>query len=220
METIYNVIQENPDYFAWVFGIVNVLWGLFVYFNKQSHDKALATLKHELTLDADRRKKVFELKVTQYEAYVENLDRFGKKHKVDMPAQMQPVFDRYFNDYLAATQSGDKDKEREVITWFSSQISSLMQEGLSDVLKLQSESNRLKLTATDEMIETFTKLEELTKSSMDKANEFMGNFTEIVFAQNNELSEQYQAELKVLGDQTQHTAQKLMQQMRAELNEI
>ena len=220
METIYSVIQENPDYFAWVFGVVNVLWGLFAYFNKQSHDKALAKLKHELTLDADRRRKVFELKATQYETYVENLDEFGKKHRVDIPVRMQPVFDQYLNDYLAATQSSDKEKEREVITWFSSQISSLMQEGLSDVLKLQSESNKLKLTATDEMIETFTELEALTKASMDKANEFMGKFIEIVVSQNNELSQQYQDDLKVLGEQAQSTAQKLMKQMRMELNEI
>lgn len=220
METIYNVIKDNPDYFAWVFGVVNVLWGLFAYFNKQSHDKALAKLKHELALDADRRKRVFELKATQYEAYVENLDKFGKKHQVDMPARIQPVFDKYLNDYLVATQNGDKNQEREVITWFSSKISSFMQEGLSDVLKLQSESNKLKLTATDEMIETFTRLESLTKASMDKANEFMGKFTEIVLSQNNELSQQYQGELKALGDQTKNIAQKLMQQMRAELNEI
>lgn len=220
METIYSVIQENPDYFVWVFGLINVLWGLFAYFNKQSHDKALAKLKHELILDAVRRKMVFELKATQYEAYVGNLDEFGKKHQVDMPARMQPIFDKYLNDYLAATQNGDKDKEREVITWFSSKISLFMQEGLSDVLKLQSESNKLKLTATDEMIETFTNLEFLTKASMDKANEFMSKFTEIVLSQNNELSQKYQDELKVLGERTQITAQKLMQQMRTELNEI
>ena len=135
--------------------VVNVLWGLFAYFNKQSHDKALAKLKHELALDADRRKRVFELKATQYEAYVENLDEFGKKHQVDMPARIQPVFDKYLNDYLVATQNGDKNQEREVITWFSSKISSFMQEGLSDVLKLQSESNKLKLTATGRHFERF-----------------------------------------------------------------
>ncbi|MBT0027215.1 hypothetical protein J4H29_21070 [Vibrio alginolyticus] len=88
MESVYNVIQENPDYFAWVFGVVNVLWGLFVYFNKQSHDKALESLKHGLSLEAERRKKVFELKATQYEAYVSNLDAFGKKYQVDLPAKM------------------------------------------------------------------------------------------------------------------------------------
>jgi glycine betaine/choline ABC-type transport system substrate-binding protein len=81
-----------------------------------------------------------------------------------------------------------------------------MQEGLDDVLKLQAESNRLKLTATDEMIDTFSKLEALTKTSMDKAHEFMGQFTEIALAQDHQRTEQYQTELKELGRQTQETA--------------
>lgn len=220
MKTIYEIIQQNPEFFAWVFAVVNVLWGLFTYFNKQSHDKALVNLKHNLNLDAERRKKIFELKAAQYEAYVTNLDAFGKKHQVDMPAKMQPIFDKYLSDYLAAQEQGDKEKEREVITWFSGQISGLMQEGLADVLKLQAESNSLKLTATDEMISTFSELESLTKKSMDTANEFMGKFIEIVLTQNNELSKEYQEKLRVLGEQTQATSTKLMNQMRSELTEI
>lgn len=220
MSAIYDAIQESPEYFAWAFGVVNVLWVLFVYFNKQSHDRAMARLKSDLGLEAERRKRVFELKASQYETYVANLDSFGKKHQVDLPARMRPIFDKYLSDYLAATESGDKQQEHQVITWFGGQVSALMQEGLDDVLKLQAESNRLKLTATDEMIDTFSELEALTKASMDKANEFMGQFTEIVLTQDHQRTEQYQAELKELGRQTQEKASQLMQQMRTELRAI
>ena len=220
MNHVYEIIQSNPGFFAWVFGIVNILWILFTYFNKQSHDKNLAAIKHSLNLDVERRKKIFELKINQYEAYVSSLDAFGKKHQVDLPARIQPIFDRYLCEYLSAADADDKVKEREVITWFSSQMSALMQEGLADVLKLQSESNRLKLTATEEMIATFSELETLTKKSMDLANEFMGKFTEIVMTQNEELSKAYQAKLTELGHQTKDKAQDLMQKMRADLNAI
>ena len=220
MTAIYEAIQGNPEYFAWAFGVVNVLWVLFVYFNKQSHDRAMARLQSDLGLEAERRKRVFELKASQYETYVANLDAFGKKHQVDLPARMRPIFDKYLSDYLAATESGDKQQEHQVITWFSGQVSALMQEGLDDVLKLQAESNRLKLTATEEMIDTFSELEVLTKSSMDKANEFMGQFTEIVLTQDHQRTEAYQAELKDLGRRTQEKASQLMQQMRAELRAI
>lgn len=220
MQTIYEFIQDNPAFFAWAFGIVNVLWGLFAYFNKQSHDKTLANLTHTLRLEADRRKAVFELKASQYESYVKSLDAFGKKHSVDMPARMQPIFDKYFHDSLAASESGDKEKEREVIVWLSSQVGALMQEGLGDVLVLQSESNRLKLTATDEMTETFSRLEALTKESMDKTNEFMGKFTELFLSQNQEAIQQYQALLTEIGTATKTEAGKLMKQMRAELARI
>lgn len=57
-----------------------------------------------------------------------------------MPERMQPIFDQYLQNYLEATAVGDKDRERQVIGWFSSQISALMQEGLKDVLKLKNES--------------------------------------------------------------------------------
>lgn len=50
METIYNVIQTNPEFFAWVFGLVNVLWVVFTYFNRQSHEKTLEKLKSSLQL--------------------------------------------------------------------------------------------------------------------------------------------------------------------------
>lgn len=220
MSAIYTVIQENPEYFAWAVGLINVLWVVFIYFNKQSHDRAMAQLQSDLSLEAERRKKVFELKANQYETYVANLDAFGRKHQVDLPARMRPIFDKYLNDYLAAAESGDKQQEHQVITWFSSQVSALMQDGIDDVMKLQAESNRLKLTATDEMIDTFSELEALTKTSMDKAHEFMGQFTEIVLAQDHQRTEQYQTELTVLGRQTQKTANKLMQQMRTELRAI
>ncbi|ENB2089763.1 hypothetical protein [Vibrio alginolyticus] len=220
MESVYNVIQENPDYFAWVFGVVNVLWGLFVYFNKQSHDKALENLKHGLSLEAERRKKVFELKATQYEAYVSNLDAFGKKYQVDLPAKMQPIIDQYFNDYLAAAQVGDKEKEREVVCWFGSKISEVMRDGMEDLMKLQAESNKLKLTATDQMIETFARLEALNKASFDKSNEFMNRLLEIVLSQNNELSAKFLSELAALGVETQATAKELMELMRQELQII
>lgn len=82
----------------------------------------MAQLRSDLSLEAERRKRVFELKANQYETYVANLDAFGRKHQVDLPARMRPIFDKYLNDYLAATESGDKQQEHQVITWFSSQV--------------------------------------------------------------------------------------------------
>ena len=220
MQSIYAIIQANPAYFVWAFGVVNVLWGLFAYFNKQSHDKALANLTHTLKLEADRRKTVFELKAAQYEAYVTSLDAFGRKHQVDLPSRMQPIFDKYMRDYLAASEMKDKEKEREVITWFGSQVSALMQEGLKEVLILQSESNRLKLTATDEMIETFNRLELLTKKSMDMTHDFMGRFTEIILSNNKDAINSFQLSAKEIGLAIKTEADNLLKQMRAELARI
>lgn len=50
MEMIYSIIRSNPEFFAWAFGLVNVLWGIFLYFNKQSHEKAMENLKYKLKI--------------------------------------------------------------------------------------------------------------------------------------------------------------------------
>ena len=133
---------------------------------------------------------------------------------------MQPIVDEYLQGFLAATESGDKALERQVIGKFSSQISALMQEGLKDLLKLKSESNRLKLIATDEMLHTFDKLEMLTQESMDCANEYMKNFIEIVFNQQNDKTAAFQSRIADLGDKIQVQSKTLLSQMRKELNDI
>ncbi len=220
MQYAYDLIQTNPEYFALGFVLVNVLWVLFAYLNKQRHDKALANLARNLKLEAERRKTIFELKVAQYESYVNNLDEFGRKHQVDIPSRMQPIFKKYLRDIMEASELQNKEKTKDVIVWFCDQITTLMQEGLNDVLKLQSESNRLKLTATDEMIETFNRLEYLTKESMEKTNEFMQRFIEINLSQNDDAIDNYLLTSKKIGLAMKTEAEKLMKQMRNELAQI
>lgn len=220
MQEIYDLIQGNPKFYAWAFGIVNLLWVAFAYFNKQRHERNLKQLEQDLRFRADRRLKIFDLKASEYAKYVTDLDRFGKKNQIEMPERMQPIFEEYLQNYLAATEVGDKERVRQVIGWFSSQISALMQEGLKDVLKLKSESNRLKLIATDEMLQTFDKLEQLTQESMDCTNEYMKNFTEIILHQQNEKTETFQRQAAELASEIQNQTKALMNQMRRELSDI
>ncbi|MEQ8261631.1 MAG: hypothetical protein RH947_15140 [Alcanivorax sp.] len=220
MQSIYELIQKNPEFYAWVFGGVNLLWLLFSYFNKQRHERDLKQLEQDLRYKADRRLKIFDLKASEYAKYVTDLDSFGKKNQIEMPERLQPIFDEYLQNYLMATESGDEDRERQVIGWFGSQVSALMNEGLKDVLKLKSESNRLKLIATNEMLQTFDKLEQLTQESMDCTNEYMKNFTEIVLNQQHERTEAFQEKAAKLAAQIQDQSRDLLDQMRSELSDI
>jgi len=220
MQLIYELIQENPKFYAWIFGIINVLWLGFAYFNKQRHERSLKQLEQDLRYRADRRLKIFDLKASEYGKYVTDLDSFGKKNQIEMPERMQPIFNQYLQNYLAATEAGDKERERQVVGWLSSQVSALMQEGLKDVLKLKYESNRLKLIATDEMLETFEQIENLTQESMDCTNEYMTKFTDIIINQQNEKTELFQAKAAELANQIQMHSKSLLNQMRRELSEI
>lgn len=220
MQEIYELIKESPEFYVWAFGLVNVAWGLFVYFNKQRHERELRHLEQDLRFSADRRLKVFDLKATQYGQYVTDLDAFGKKNQVEIPERLQPIFDQYLQDYMAASDAGDKTKEREVIGWLSSQISGLMQEGLRDLTQLKYESNRLKLIATDEMLVTFDEIERLNLKLFELTTEYMNNFTEIFMYQQTEKTELFQERAKDLGEELQKQSQSLLLQMRREIIDI
>lgn len=79
MQEIYDLIQGNPKFYAWAFGIVNLLWVAFAYFNKQRHERNLKQLEQDLRFKADRRLKIFDLKASEYAKYVTDLDNFGKR---------------------------------------------------------------------------------------------------------------------------------------------
>jgi len=130
MEIVYLLIKENPKFFAWAFGFVNILRGVFVYFNKQSHDKAMENLKHALKLEQEETlpllRKLCELEelageakeiVTSYKAtehkrkqfspIYEKLDQFaGKLSKY--PELMQSIRD--LNQYSTIMLQDDHSK--------------------------------------------------------------------------------------------------------------
>ncbi|MCG6201813.1 hypothetical protein [Psychromonas antarctica] len=219
MEFIYKIIQEDPSYFAWAFGLVNILWVGFAYFNKQRHEKEMVELSNSLKFESDRKLKIFELKVRKFEKYVTTLDSFGKKHQVDLPQKMQPIIDKYLSEYLNATAVGDKEEETNAITWFSSEIGGLMSLASEDYSIIQAESSKLKLTATDEMVEAFDKMELLIKNGLDESTEFMGGFVQMVLSQNFEPAEKFQENAKISGEKIKESSKALLNLMRAELNQ-
>lgn len=131
MESIYNVIQANPKFFTWVFGLVNVLWVAFTYFNRQSHEKALEKLKSSLQLRqvevAPMLKKLLELEevageaneiVGSYKAPKDKREQFWPlRSKLEQltgqlskyPKLMQSIRD--FNHYSAILVQDDPHKE-------------------------------------------------------------------------------------------------------------
>ena len=50
MEEIFKIISEKPEYAAWAFGLINVLWLAFLYFNKKRHERELIAMKQSFDL--------------------------------------------------------------------------------------------------------------------------------------------------------------------------
>lgn len=141
MELIYNLIQANPKFFAWTFGLVNALWVAFAYFNRQSHEKAMERLRSSLQLRqvelTPLLKRLVELEetageakeiVTSYRATEDRRASFWPlRSKLDQlagqlskyPKLMQAIRD--FSHYSAILVQDDPHREcrSEVLQFFS-----------------------------------------------------------------------------------------------------
>lgn len=220
METIYKIISDNPGYFVWAFGIINALWVVFIYFNKKRHERELESLKHSYSLDLEKRKKMYEMKAAQFEKYFRMIDDFGKRQQVDIVKRMQPVINKFMEDYLKSTECGDKKAETAAIITFSSKISDLTNEGMEQYLSLKSETNSLKLIASDDLAILFDELQELYDDAFNATQEFMSKFVKLTMENNEEEMQHSQKTITTLGNNIKQKAEKLMIQMRKELNEI
>ncbi len=218
METIYEIISKNPGYFAWTFAIINALWAIFLLFNKQRHDRELKSIQHNLNLDLERRKKVFELKVSQYENYVRNLDDFGRKYQSELFVRMQPIFQKYMERMLEA--ENDEQKKTVAISHFSMEIMDLMNESMKQYNLLKSESRSLKLTASNSLLNIFEELEALVEYSIEQSKQFISDLPILIISGDQEIIKIKQSILDERGKNIQLKSKELEQQMRLELHEI
>lgn len=224
LELIYAAIKARPDYFAWAFGIVNVLWGAFVYFNKKRHERELvslkATIEHSHNLDLEKRRRLYEMKATQFEKYFRMVDDFGKKNQVDMPRRMQPIINEYFTSYLEAQHNGDEEASRVAIIRFGEKVNTLLSEGYEDYMTIQTETHSLKLIATEQLAAIFDLLETQYGEAFKLSQQFMSEFVDMTTRGDNDKIQAYQKEMYEKGAATKTTADTLMCQMRLELQDI
>jgi len=220
METIYETVRQNPVYVAWIFGIVNALWVVFLYFNKKRHEKELENLKHTFNLDLEKRKKMYEMKSAQFEKYFRMTDEFAKKHQVDLPLTLQPIFAEYMNNYLTAQEKGDKAASTIAITKFGSQISKIMSDSTNEYRALIAETNSLKLIASDALAAIFDNVQEAYEKAFQLMNEFMNRLVELMISNDQSTLQKYQSEMAAQAKEIENQLRNLMQQMRNELKEI
>jgi hypothetical protein len=221
---IYKLIQENPEYFAWIFALLNFLWGAFLFFNKKRHDREIinlkASLSHSNNLEFEKRRKLFEMKATQFEKYFKLVDAFGKKHSVDMPRKMQPITAEYFESYLKAETENDQAASNAAITRFGAKVNELLSDGLEDYLAIQSETNSLKLIATDELAKIFSSVEKQYAESFELSQEFMNQFVSMFVKNEQEKIALYEEKMKLKANELKDSLLSLMNKMREELNQI
>jgi hypothetical protein len=220
MEVIYEVISSNPAYFAWAFGVVNGLWAAFLYFNKKQYERELIRVQQSFDLDLERRKKVFEMKASQYESYFKHIDSIHNRHQTDYQDVFIPIVNEFMDGYLSATSAGDNQRSTKATIDFSEKISRLTRDGFQELGIIESETNSLRLTASDEVAALLDEIKELYESLFSLSGKMMSDLVEITVNNNQQLAHENQSQLMAVGDQVKNKAAALREAMRNDLKQI
>lgn len=220
MEELFKVISEKPEYFAWAFGLVNALWFGFVYFNKKRHEKELIGVKQSFDLDLERRKKVFEMKASQYEAYFRHIDAIHNRHQTDYQDVFIPIMNEFMASYLDASSRDDEAAATAATIKFSEKVSKISRDGMQELGVIESETNSLRLTASDEVATLLDEIKEIYSALFEVSGKMMSDLVKITINNDQDLANRNMAQLYELGELAKAKAAELREQMRNDLKQI
>lgn len=220
MEILFDLISSKPDYFAWAFGIVNALWAGFLYFNKKRHERELIRVQQTFDLDLERRKKVFEMKASQYESYFKHIDGIHNKHQMDYQDVFVPIMNEFMAGCLSATSAGDPQGTTQATIQFSEKISRVTRVGFEELSVIESETNTLRLTASDEVAALLDEIKVLYDRLFALSGKMMSELVNITINNNQQLANELQSQLMAVGDKVKIKAAALREAMRNDLKRI
>lgn len=220
MEEIFKFISEKPEYTAFSFAVINALWIVFIYFNKKKHEKELIGVKQSFNLDLEHRKKVFEMKASQYEAYFKNIDAIHNKHQMDYQNIFTPIMNEFMSTYLEACTNNNEEEATKATIWFSKKISKITQDGFQELKIMESETNSLRLTASDEVAILLDEIKELYNQLFTLSGKMMSDLVQITINNDQTLAIKNQENMMVVADKVKRKAIQLREQMRNDLKKI
>jgi len=216
MESIYNFISENQNYFTWCFGVVNALLLAFIYFNKKSHDKAIESLKHEFSLELERKKKLFGMKSESYDSYFREIDAFFRNHQDDLENVFSPLYQEFFARHINANS---EQEQNDALVWFNSKLGKLYIAGTKEFQALDQQTNALQLTASAEVAEHLEHLRALYSEMFEISYQLMSALSDSIHG-NSEPKEILLARQAGIGENIKKAKKELLLSMRRDLEII
>lgn len=218
MNELSRLIQEYPKTIISIFGIINGMWILFVFFHNKKHDRELKKLQHSLNLDLEQRKVAYTLKVAQYEKYANMIDDFGKKYQTELMAKMLPLL----SEFMLGVQMNvnNQDKINNLISVYVQKSLLLNNEINQEYMKIKAETSSLKLIASDNLLQVFNQLEHHIEYSMRISNIFISEAGNYILYNKMDEIEKFQNEINSLSALIQEQSQLLNKVMRDELKNI
>ena len=175
-------------------------------------------ISSEYKLDIEKRKYKYESKKEQYFKYFNLIDEFGKTSNNEIYENFLPVLDEFNNNYLGA--NGNKKKELDAITEFSSKTNWLLSKSNENLFRLRAETNTIKLIANSEVLLLLNKIDNLYDLSLEKSSQMLKEMANNIVYNNQETIDFQKQEVELLGNNIKRLHAELLSEIRQELDEI
>jgi hypothetical protein len=173
-------------------------------------------LKKQHTLEIEKKKFQYEDKRTQFSKYFGLLDEFHGKCNSVFGEKFQPIITEFMNSYLV----DDPDVQHQATVKYSENVQKLFFELNAEHLKLQTETNSIRLISSPKIDVFLNSLESGVKLATDQTTEMLQFMAKPEFWADQSLVVPYQDKLAVSAKEVIDCRNQLREQMKVELNEI
>jgi len=173
-------------------------------------------LKKQHTLDIEKRKYLYDAKRQQFVKYFELLDEFNGKCTQIFTSQFPPIMSRF----LASCMEGDEAVKKRGIIEFNNEVQGLVNQIYEEQLKVDLETNSIRLISSKIMDELLDKLESAVKVTTDDATNMLKFMSTLEFWENQALIQPFQNQTTKSGQVVKTYRDAIRERMKFELNEI
>ncbi|MCB9425622.1 MAG: hypothetical protein H6584_01135 [Flavobacteriales bacterium] len=217
-----------------IIGLIGVVSGFIMgyftsYFKEKGRNKALIQDLKEITeekekvtskfqLDISKRKYKYEDKREQYFKYFNLLDSFTSDNQKIAQESFIPALNKFNEMFLGA--NGNKTIEMKATSDFATAVNNLMFKSNESLIKLKQETNTIKLIAGTKVSTTLKELEIAYDNSMDQSAKMMKDLTKNLISRNVDQLSKQKEDIEITGEYLKSLQERLMKEVRDELDEI
>lgn len=183
---------------------------------KITEEKEKVSAKFEL--DISKRKYKYEDKRTQYFKYFNLLDQLSVQSNKEAQEEFYPAITEFNISYLTAYE--DIEKVTIATANFMNAVNKIMFKSNESFLKLRQETNTIKLIAGPAVSKTLQETEIAYEKALDTSAQMMRDLAENIITQKQDIQIKQQSEIEEIGKSLLLLKEKLIQEVKNELDEI
>ncbi len=183
---------------------------------RMTEEKEKVSSKYQL--DISKRKYKYEDKRNQYFKYFNLLDSFTADSQKIAQENFMPAMHKFNDKFLRA--NGNKKIELKATADFANSINQIMMKANESLIKLKQETNSINLIAGPKVSQTLQELEQAYNNSMNQSAEIMKDYSNNVIYRRTDVLKTQQLEMEKTGRSLQFLKDKLLQEIKDELDEI